>query len=257
MSLENESFPRSAAYDDAWVMANPWGANVLWLAEWLSDHLELREGMRVLDLGCGRAKSSVFLAREFGVQVWATDLWIPATENWKLIREAGVEDRVFPIHADARTLPFAEGFFDAIVAVDSYQYYGNDDLYLSTITRLLRDGGQLGFASAGLMREFPGDEIPAHLRQLWGEDTWCVHTLAWWRRHWGRSSLIDLEWSDEMKDGWQHWLQWSKAIDASDWYQQMLEGDAGQYLGYLGMVARKRAGGAPFRPLCPHGCDAP
>ena len=29
--------------------------------------------MRVLDLGCGRAMSSIFLRREFGVQVWATE----------------------------------------------------------------------------------------------------------------------------------------------------------------------------------------
>jgi hypothetical protein len=32
----------------------------------------------VLDLGCGRASSSIFLRREFGVQVWAADLWFSA-----------------------------------------------------------------------------------------------------------------------------------------------------------------------------------
>ena len=37
------------------------------------DGLDLRPGMRVLDLGCGRAASSIFLRREFGVQRWATD----------------------------------------------------------------------------------------------------------------------------------------------------------------------------------------
>ncbi len=38
-------------------------------------------GLRVLDLGCGRASSSIFLCREFGVQVWAADLWFSASEN--------------------------------------------------------------------------------------------------------------------------------------------------------------------------------
>ena len=37
--------------------------------------------MRVLDLGCGLAMSSIFLRREFDVQVWATDLWFNASEN--------------------------------------------------------------------------------------------------------------------------------------------------------------------------------
>jgi len=40
--------------------------------------------MRVLDLGCGKALSSIFLAKEYGTQVWATDLWISATDNRKL-----------------------------------------------------------------------------------------------------------------------------------------------------------------------------
>jgi cyclopropane fatty-acyl-phospholipid synthase-like methyltransferase len=55
--------------------------------------------MRVLDLGCGRAASSIFLRREFGVQVWATDLWFSVSEKIQRIRDAGVEDGVFPIHA--------------------------------------------------------------------------------------------------------------------------------------------------------------
>jgi cyclopropane fatty-acyl-phospholipid synthase-like methyltransferase len=36
--------------------------------------MNLQPGMRVLDLGCGRALSSIFLHREFGLQVWAADL---------------------------------------------------------------------------------------------------------------------------------------------------------------------------------------
>ena len=57
------------------------GANSLWVTEWLTTAMDLRPGMRVLDLGCGRASSSIFLHREFGLQVWATDLWFSAAEN--------------------------------------------------------------------------------------------------------------------------------------------------------------------------------
>ena len=86
-----ELFPRSAAYDEAWVNENRMGPNVLWLAESLAERMTLEPGMRVMDLGCGKACSSVFLAREYGVEVWATDLWIKPTENWERIREAGLE----------------------------------------------------------------------------------------------------------------------------------------------------------------------
>src|SRR5262247_1989557 len=113
--LIRKQFPRASQYHPEWVMTNAsGGANSLWLTEWLAEALELRPGMRVLDLGCGRALSSIFLRCEFGVQVWATDLWFSAAENFQRVRDAEVEDGVFPIHADARSLPFAEGFFDVI-----------------------------------------------------------------------------------------------------------------------------------------------
>ena len=80
----SEHFPRASRYNPDWIIAGVGGgANPLWLAEWLSTAMDLKPGMRVLDLGCGRALSSIFLHREFGVQVWATDLWFNPTENFQ------------------------------------------------------------------------------------------------------------------------------------------------------------------------------
>jgi hypothetical protein len=50
---------------DLWT-PNGCRPNVLWLAEWASEVVPLHSGMRVLDLGCGKATSSIFLAKEFG-----------------------------------------------------------------------------------------------------------------------------------------------------------------------------------------------
>ena len=106
------------------------GPNALWLVEWLTSSMRLEPGMRVLDLGCGKAMTSVFLAKEFGAKVWAVDLWIGPDNNFKRARDMGVADLVCPVKAEAHALPFAHGFFDAIVSVDSYQYFGTDQLYL-------------------------------------------------------------------------------------------------------------------------------
>ena len=107
--LLSDRFPLSNKYHPEWLIAGcSGGANPLWLTEWLSSGLGLRPGMRVLDLGCGRALSSIFLRMEFDVEVWAVDLWFSASENLKRIRAAGVENHVYPIHAEARTLPFAD-----------------------------------------------------------------------------------------------------------------------------------------------------
>ena len=41
------------------MLVNLMGPNVPWLAEALSHVLDLQPGMRVLDMGCGRAISSI------------------------------------------------------------------------------------------------------------------------------------------------------------------------------------------------------
>ena len=80
--LRLDAFPRSSHYDLEWMLETEMGPNVLWLADSLSQVLDLRPDMRVLDMGCGKAASSIFLAKEFSVSVWATDLWISADEKW-------------------------------------------------------------------------------------------------------------------------------------------------------------------------------
>ena len=64
-----DEFPRSAGYDPEWVIENMMGPNVLWLTESLTQVMDLEPGMRILDMGCGRAISSIFLAKEFDLQV--------------------------------------------------------------------------------------------------------------------------------------------------------------------------------------------
>lgn len=238
-----ERFPRASRYNPEWVLAGVSGAaNALWMAEWLSQALELRPGMRVLDLGCGRALSSVFLRREFGVQVWATDLWFNASENLQRIRDAGVEDGVFPIRADARTLPFAAEFFDAIVSLDSFVYYGTDDLYLNSIARLVKPGGPIGIAGAGLVREIDGP-VPEHLREWWTPDLWCLHSAGWWKRHWERTGILDVETADTMPDGGRLWLDWHRVIAPDNAVEiNAIEADAGRYIGYVRVVGRRRPG---------------
>lgn len=243
-------FPRSAKYDPGWLEAGvSGGANPLWLAEWLAEALVLSPGMRVLDLGCGRALSSIFLHREFGVRVWATDLWFGADENLQRIQDAGVDDAVFPIHADARYLPFATGFFDAVVCIDAYPYFGTDDLYLNYLARFVRPGAPIGIAGAGLMREIEGG-VPEGLSAWWEPAMSCLHSAQWWREHWARTGIVDVETADTMPEGWRAWLAWQRMIAPDNTVEiETLERDAGEWLGYLRVVCRRRADVMPDEPI--------
>jgi ubiquinone/menaquinone biosynthesis C-methylase UbiE len=240
--LVSSRFPRASRYHPDWLLANAsGGANSLWLTEWLATALDLQPGMRVLDLGCGRASSSIFLRREFGVQVWATDLWFSASENIRRIRDAGVEEGVFPLHADARSLPFAAEFFDAIVCVDSFYYFGTDDLYLNYLAQFVKPGGPVGVVGAGLVQEIEGP-VPDHLRDFWTQSLWSLHSAAWLRRHWERTGILEIVVADTMPEGWQAWLEWQRTGFPDNVAEiRALEADRGRYLGYVRVVGRRQA----------------
>jgi SAM-dependent methyltransferase len=237
-----QEFPRSSNYHPEWIKASvSGGANPLWLTEWLTQRLNLKPGMRVLDLGCGRAMSSIFLHQEFGVQVWAADLLFSVSENYQRVQDAGMENDVFPILADARNLPFPAAFFDVIISIDSFFYYGTDDLYLNNLARFLKPGGQVAIAGAGLMQEILST-VPDHLREWWTADLWCLHSAQWWQRHWERSGILKIEVADTLPDGWRWWQKWHQEIAPDNSVEiEALKADAGRYLGYVRVIGRKES----------------
>ncbi len=255
--LKNDSFPRSAKYDPEWVVENQMGPNAMWLAEWLCESVQLKPGMRVLDLGCGRAMSSIFLAKEFGVEVWATDLWIEASDNWQRIREAGLEGSVFPIHVEAHALPYADDFFDAIISIDAYHYFGTDTRYLSYITKFLKPGGQIGIVCPGLTQDVE-ETVPEHLKGMFApgelESFWSFRSAPWWNRLWSRSGLLDEVESGTLKDGWRGWVQsYDVALKAQTGLffdhmgadsitneRDIIEADQGQYMGLVRATGRRK-----------------
>lgn len=251
--LNKPEFPLSGRYDPDWVLENQMGPNALWLLEWLLADLPLSPGMRVLDLGCGKALTSIFMAKEFGVQVWAADLWISPGHNRKRAEAAGVGQSVFPLRAEAHALPFPDNFFDVVVSIDAYQYFGTDVLYLGYLLRFLRPGGLVGFASPGLTQSFT--VVPKHLarcqsngKPFWEDECWSFKTADWWYGHWRKNSNIDDIRVDTLEDGWRHWRDFEKVLEAtgkspfpSD--AEALEKDRGEYIGFVRAVA-KRTGGA-------------
>jgi cyclopropane fatty-acyl-phospholipid synthase-like methyltransferase len=242
--LYNDKFPRSNKYDEDWIINNAMGINPLWLTEWVCKNLDLKPNMRVLDLGSGKAISSIFLSKEFGVKVWSYDLWISATDNLKRIKEQKLENEVFPIHGDARNLPFAENFFDAIICIDSYIYYGTDDLYLNYLQKFIVPGGKIGIAVPGLMKDFDNG-VPEHLKNFWGQDCWSWHTIDWWTKLWYRTGLVNIEVSEVLLDGCSLYTTWKEAqesVGKNPWPQdiEILKKDAGEYVGFIRLVATKK-----------------
>jgi len=254
--LTRAEFPRSSRYDQAWMLDHQMGPNALWLAEWLCGALPLEPEARVLDLGCGKAMSSVFLAREFRARVWAADLWMDPDHTWRRVVEAGCGDRVCPLRAEAHALPFAAGFFDAVVSVDAYQYFGTDELYLAYLARFLRPGGVIGVVVPGLTQPL-GAMPPPHLvepqgngKVFWEDGCRSFKTAEAWRELWSRDPAVEGVAVVTQPEGWRHWRDFERALEAegkslfpSD--AEALDRDQGRFLGFHRLTARRTGASEP------------
>jgi cyclopropane-fatty-acyl-phospholipid synthase len=106
--------------------------------------LALREGERVLDVGCGWGSFVIHAAQRHGVSAVGITL---AEEQARLarerVREAGVADRVEVRLADYREV--ADGPYDAIASIGMVEHVGVEqiDVYARRLHSLLKPGGRL------------------------------------------------------------------------------------------------------------------
>lgn len=206
--IRPERYPRSSGYDPQWLRALDMGPHPLWPLEDLLPALRLRPGERVLDLGCGKGASSVFLAREADVEVVAVDRWTPESELRTVMEAAGVADRVDVHQADARELPFADGLFDAVVSIDAFEYFGTDLWFLPALLRVLRPGARIGISTPALRVDPYESAPPATVTDAVGWEAAAWHAPAWWRRHWELTGLVS-DVSARMQDGSRDdWIRW-------------------------------------------------
>jgi len=171
--------------------------------------------------------------------VWAVDLWVPPTENCRVIRQNGLEDEVFPLRGDARSLPFADAYFDVVFSLDAYHYFGTAVEYLGDhLLPIVKPGGQLGMISPAATAPLP-QPLPA------GVASWVhrVNSVAWWREHWDRSPGVSVEMAEALPGGREMWIRWDEAMlpgddDDSD-ELDLLKSPIGEHLGFVRMTARK------------------
>ncbi len=237
------TFPKASRYDPDWVRRHSMGENVLYNLESLTKSLDLKPGMRVLDLGCGQAISAIFLAKEFGVTVWAVDEAISASDNYQRILDAGCAEKVIPLEADARNLPFAEEYFDAVIVVDSYTYFGTDEKYLPYIARFLKPDGHLAIVDVCFTSEIDTlEQVPDFLRPDYQNYWYFVHTINWWQKLWEKTGLVQVELAQELDEAQQVREQYIKDYEneeTPDPFAKALKLDTQGFVSFFKLIGRR------------------
>jgi cyclopropane fatty-acyl-phospholipid synthase-like methyltransferase len=236
---------RHQKYDNNWIVKNQMGLNPLLLTEWGFCNIEPDNSEIVLDLACGKATSSIFIAKEYNCKVFAVDLWVNPTENLNRIKESGMESLIVPLSCEARKLPFPKEYFDYIICTDSFIYFGTDDTYIPYIKEFIKPGGYLIFTVPG----FPNDEpntIPEYLKPFWADECWTWHNPKWWERHISRYDYYKIEQIEVLPNGIEKWIEWkelrkkhepdNKSIDVDI---NVMNNDKGKYMGFIKVVAKR------------------
>jgi SAM-dependent methyltransferase len=206
-TVDRTRYPELSNYTRAeiWRDTGPGG---LYLVSLLARALRIGPGSLVLDLGCGAAESSLYLADYYDARVIAADLQIDHARNAAKIKDRGHWGRVLPLQLDAtQPLPFATDHFDAILCVNSLNFFGTEIEIIDRIARHLKRGGVFCSGGECLNEEFTTGQIdspPAvysFCQEVWEADFMTSHSPGWWAEHVRRSRELDLESCRELEDG--------------------------------------------------------
>lgn len=222
------------------LKATMMGPNAMRVSEELVSRLDIDENTRILDLGCGRGLSTLFLVQKYGAPVIAADLWISPTENYERFRSLGIDNKAIPLSVDASVgLPFANEYFDLLLSVDAYHYFGDSEEMLPSLMTLVKKGGYIAIAIPGLKFEF-GDNVPDEMKPFWNDDVArTIRSFAWWKELWTRTvgiEIVSIREMDCCEQAWAEWLTSPEPYAVHD--VKMMEAEGGKYFNFIELIAK-------------------
>lgn len=233
----------SKKYSTKKFMSMIMGPNPIKLEEELLKNANIQKGEIVCDLGSGTGLTSVFLAKEFGAKVYATDLWSDPDDNMKFFISQGLsKDNIIPVKADATNLNFKKEFFDKIISVDSYNYFGRDENYLDNkLLPFLKKGGYIYISIPGMKKDCHKN-LPRELLFSWtSEQLEYMHDIDWWKSVISKSKdceIVEIKEMESNEEVWNDWLAQDNEYSIND--RKSMNAGAGKYLNFISIVLKKK-----------------
>lgn len=136
--------------------------------------MDLRPGERVLDLGCGAGWATRILARMVGDGPQGHGQVVGVDISDEMIRRARAGskdfDNIMFVWGSAHQIPWEENYFDKVLSVESFYYYGDQDRAMHELFRVMAPHGKL-YILINLYQENPYSlrwveelQVPVHAR---------------------------------------------------------------------------------------------
>jgi len=149
----------------------------------------------------------------------------------------GVKEKIIPLRFDASTMPFANEFFDAVISVDSYHYFGNNDSYFGNyIAPILKKDGIVAIAFPSIKHNFEFESIPEEMKPFCDKEAFYMwRSTEWWtnifKRHLNIFEIKELNCFD---NAWADWLAQENEYAIGD--RAMMAADGGKYMNIISIT---------------------
>lgn len=122
------------------------------------DILGLKQGDRILDVGCGDGRHSARACQQPGCAVYALDLdrenALRTSYLLHLMVDSGESSGNYVVlRGDALKLPFRDGRFDKVICTEVLEHVSDDHQAIGELTRVLKDNGTLAVSVPTFLSE--------------------------------------------------------------------------------------------------------
>lgn len=237
------NYEKTQKYDLDIINEKIMGPNPLKLEEELMKDNHIKSGSIVMDLGSGQGITSVFLVKEYGYKVYATDLWSNPEENKKFFEEMGLtENEIIPVKADATDLKYEKEFFDGVVSTDSYNYFGRDDNFLDEkLLPYVKHGGYIYIVVPGMKNDCH-NAIPEELLLSWTpEQLDYIHDIEYWTDIISKSKdceIVSIHEMESNEECWNDWIKCDNEYSKND--KKAIDAGACKYLNFIAIILKKK-----------------
>jgi len=120
--------------------------NIEQLHQYIIKSAGLKDGMRILDAGCGTCGPAIYFAQNLDIHIEAITISEKQVqEAQKKINDYGLQDKINVISGDYHTLDkkYAENHFDAVFFLESYGHAQNHEKLLKAASKVVKTGGYI------------------------------------------------------------------------------------------------------------------
>ena len=140
-------------------------------------------------------------------------------------------------------MPFAHDYFNTIVSVDAYHYFGcREGVFAEKILPFIQKGGYAMIAVPGLRKEPQGSIRELFTEWAEGDDAELFKTAAWWENllisECGDQCDVTVKEAECFDTAWQEWFESGHEYGFRD--KEYLEKGLDQILNFILIYVRKK-----------------